>query len=142
SMRIFFISPYPEGPSRSDAPTRSQLQTRSYASPGTTIDFGAPDDFEGGQVSVKLHQQTLLTGLHHAMSMTSFLRKVKWIEEQGYDAIIQSNTFDPGVEEARLAVSIPVIPVLRTTLHVATMLADRIAITVPFEAHVGYTWKI
>jgi len=141
-VRIFFISPYPEAPGKNGGPSRAQVQARSYASPGTEIDFGACDDFAGGQVSVKLHNQASLNGLHHAMSMTSLLQKVKWCEEQGYDAVIQSNTFDPGVEEMRLAVNIPVIPTFRTTLHVATMIADRIGITVPFEGHVGYTWKI
>jgi hypothetical protein len=32
---------------------------------------------------------------------------------QGYDAVISSNTFDPGVDGGRLAVGIPVIGLLR-----------------------------
>ena len=57
-------------------------------------------------------------------------------------AAAQSNTFDPGVEAARLAVRIPVVGLLRATLHTATILADRIGITVPLEGHVPHTWRI
>jgi Asp/Glu/hydantoin racemase len=56
--------------------------------------------------------------------------------------VIQSNTFDPGVEAGRLAVRIPVIGVCRTTLHAASNLADRIGVTVPLAGHVPYTWRI
>jgi allantoin racemase len=65
-----------------------------------------------------------------------------WAQENGFDAVIQSNTFDPGVEAARLAVRIPVIGLLRVTMHAATTLADRIGITVPLEGHVPLTWRI
>ena len=43
----------------------------------------------------------------------------------GYDAVIQSNTFDPGVEASRLAVRIPVIGLLRASLHFAASICDR-----------------
>jgi Asp/Glu/hydantoin racemase len=56
--------------------------------------------------------------------------------------VISSNTFDPGVDGGRLAVEIPVIGLLRTSMHAACMLADRVGITVPLAPHVPYTWRI
>ncbi len=75
------------------------------------------------------------------MRILYYIRKVAWAEANGYDAVIISNTFDPVVEAARLAVKIPVIGVQRVALHTATVLAGRIAITVPFQSHVYETWK-
>jgi allantoin racemase len=115
---------------------------RSYAAPGTEIDFGAPDDYAGARVVTRIRDQGALPGLHHVISTTAFIRKVVWAEHEGYDAVIQSNTFDPGVEAARLAVSIPVIGLMRTALHHATILSGRLALAVPFESHVAETWRI
>ena len=42
--------------------------------------------------------QSILTGLHHAMATAALIRKTVWAQDNGYDAVIQSNTFDPGVE--------------------------------------------
>jgi len=56
--------------------------------------------------------------------------------------VIQSNTFDPGIDGGRLVVKIPVIGPLRTTVHAAAVLADRIGITVPLPSHVPYTWRL
>ncbi len=101
-----------------------------------------PDDHPGSRVGVTMGAQSVRTGLHHAMQTSALVRKIVWAEDNGYDALIQSNTFDPGVEAGRLAVRIPVIGLLRTTLHVATTLADRIGITVPLEGHLPYTRRI
>ena len=60
-----------------------------------------------------------MNGLHHMMEVPSIVRKIFWAAENGYDAVISSNTFDPGVDGGRLAVDIPVIGLLRTTLHAA-----------------------
>jgi Asp/Glu/hydantoin racemase len=70
------------------------------------------------------------------------VRKIFWAAENGYDAVIQSNTFDPGVDGGRLAVDIPVIGLLRTAMHAALTLADRVGITVPLAPHVPYTRRI
>jgi Asp/Glu/hydantoin racemase len=70
------------------------------------------------------------------------VRKIFWASQNGYDAVISSNTFDPGVDGGRLAVNIPVIGLLRTSMHAALTLADRVGITVPLPGHVPYTWRI
>jgi Asp/Glu/hydantoin racemase len=72
----------------------------------------------------------------------SIVRKIIWAAENGYDAVISSNTFDPGVDGGRLAVDIPVIGPLRTAMHAALTLADRVGITVPLASHLPYTRRI
>jgi len=114
----------------------------SYASPGTKIEIGFPDDYAGSQLMNTIGGQSKLNGLHHMMETPSIVRKIFWAAENGYDAVISSNTFDPGVDGGRLAVDIPVIGLLRTSMHAALTLADRVGITVPLAPHVPYTWRI
>ena len=114
----------------------------SYASPGTRVELGFPDNFAGSQVEEQLGNQSMLNGLDHLMEAPAIVRKILWAQDNGYDAVIQSNTFDPGVDGGRLVVRIPVIGPLRTTIHMAAVLADRIGITVPLSPHVPYTWRL
>jgi Asp/Glu/hydantoin racemase len=76
------------------------------------------------------------------METPAIVRKIFWAAENGYDAVISSNTFDPGVDGGRLAVNIPVIGLCRASMHAALTLADRVGITVPLAPHVPYTWRI
>jgi len=114
----------------------------SYASPGTRVEVNFPDDFEGSRVEHVLGSQMMLNGLDHIMEAPAIIRKIVWASENGYDAVISSNTFDPGVDGGRLAVSIPVIGLHRTAMHAALTLADRVGITVPLSPHVPYTWRL
>jgi allantoin racemase len=141
-MRIMFLSVTPRDPKHSESDARVGKLLNSYASPGTTVELAWPDDHPGSRVSVTMGARGVRTGLHHAMQIPALVRKIVWAEDHGYDAVIQSNTFDPGVEAGRLAVRIPVIGLLRTSLHVATTIADRIGITVPLEGHLPYTRRI
>ncbi len=144
-MRILFVNQSPA--QKSDRKELYDVDdvTRllnSYASPGTTIDIGFPDNFEGSEVFMKLGAASGLNGLHHMMETPAIVRKIFWAAENGYDAVISSNTFDPGVDGGRLAVEIPVIGLLRCSLHAATTLSDRVGITVPLDTHVPYTRRI
>jgi Asp/Glu/hydantoin racemase len=114
----------------------------SYASAGTKVEIGFPDDFPGSQVMLTIGAQSALNGLHHMMETPAIVRKIFWAAENGYDAVISSNTFDPGVDGGRLAVDIPVIGLLHASMHAALTLADRVGITVPLAPHVPYTWRI
>ena len=114
----------------------------SYASPGTQVEIGFPDDFEGSKVFLTIGAQSALNGLHHMMETPAIVRKIFWAAQNGYDAVISSNTFDPGVDGGRLAVDIPVIGLQRAAMHAATTLADRVGITVPLAPHVPYTWRL
>ena len=114
----------------------------SYASPGTKVEIEFPDDFPGSRVMLTIGAQSKLNGLHHMMETPAIVRKIFWAAENGYDAVISSNTFDPGVDGGRLAVDIPVIGLLRASMHAALTLSDRVGITVPLAPHVPYTWRL
>lgn len=144
-MRILFLNQAPKGPNNNkahyDVEQIEGLLNR-YASPGTKVEIGFPDDFDGAHILDAIGAQSALNGLHHMMETPAIIRKIFWAAQNGYDAVIQSNTFDPGVDGGRLAVSIPVIGLMRTAMHFGLNLADRIGITVPLATHVPYTWRI
>jgi allantoin racemase len=113
-------------------------QLTSYASAGTTIEFGYPEDLGGGAVLHHIRKEKALAGLHHILETPALVKKVIGAERDGFDAVVQTNTFDPGVEACRLAVRIPVVGVMRAALHFAACVCDRFAITVPLESYVPY----
>lgn len=143
-MRILLLNQAPRTASRGPAYEVEAVtkQVNAYASPGTVIEIGFPDDFEGSEIFHALGGQSNLNGLHHMVEAPAIIRKIVWAAENGYDAVISSNTFDPGVDGGRLAVDIPVIGPLRTSMHAALTLADRVGITVPLASHVPYTRRI
>jgi Asp/Glu/hydantoin racemase len=143
-MRILFLNQAPRTAKRGPAYEVEAIekQLNAYASPGTKIEIGFPDNFEGAEVFHTLGAQSNLNGLHHMMETPAIVRKIVWAAENGYDAVISSNTFDPGVDAGRLAVDIPVIGPLRTSMHAALTLADRVGITVPLASHLPYTRRI
>jgi allantoin racemase len=110
----------------------------SYASPGTKVEFDYPEDLGGGEVLHHIRKGKSLAGLHHILETPALVKKTMEAERVGFDAVMQTNTFDPGVEAARLAVRIPVVGVMRASLHFAASLCDRFAITVPLESYVPY----
>ena len=143
-MRILVINQSPRTESNEppyDVAAITKL-LNSYASPGTTVDIGFPENFDGATLIDSIGAQNVLNGLHHMMEVPSIVHKIFWAAENGYDAAISSNTFDPGVDGGRLAVSMPVIGPLRTTMHAALTLSDRVGITVPLSSHVPYTRRI
>ena len=143
-MRILLLNQAPRTASRGPAYDVESIEklVNSYASPGTRIEIGFPDNFEGSEVFHALGGQSNLNGLHHMIETPAIVKKIVWAAENGYDAVISSNTFDPGVDGGRLAVDIPVIGPLRTAMHAALTLADRVGITVPLASHVPYTRRI
>ena len=130
-MRIMVLNQTPRRPSDNEYHERVEPLLRSYGSPGTQVDLCYPDDrpdrAQGDGAS--------LLGKH--MSTPGLIRKAIWAEQNGYDAVIQSNNFDPGVEASRIAVRIPVLGLCRTTMLAAANLAGRIGVTVPFRPNVG-----
>jgi len=140
-MRIMFLNQAPRKSSHYDV-SAIEAQLNSYASPGTKVEIAFPEPYEGAQLFDSIGAQSMLNGLHHMMEVPSIVKKIFWAEQNGYDAVISSNTFDPGVDGGRLAVNIPVIGLLRAGMHAACVLADRVGITVPLAPHVPYTWRI
>ena len=140
-MRILFLSKSPRNSVAYNVVAIEKL-LNSYASADTSVEIGFPDNFSGSRVEAALADQKMLNGLDHALETPAIIRKILWAADNGYDAVVQSNTFDPGVDGARLAAAIPVIGPLRTTMHTAAVLADRIGIIVPLAPHVPYTWRL
>jgi Asp/Glu/hydantoin racemase len=140
-MRICFLNQAPEQSKAYDT-AKIEALLNSYASAGTKVEIVFPDNYEGSRLYDTIGKQSVLNGLHHMMETPAIVRKIFWASQNGYDAVIQSNTFDPGVDGGRLAVGIPVIGLLRTSMHAALTLADRVGVIVPLPGHVPYTWRI
>jgi Asp/Glu/hydantoin racemase len=114
----------------------------SYASPGTTFELAYPEDLGGGEVLSLLEERKALSGLHHILETPALVKKAIEAERLGFDAVMQSNTFDPGVEASRLAVRIPVIGLLRASLHFTASICDRFGLIVPLETHMPHTMRL
>ena len=111
---------------------------QSYASEGTVIELHYPDDLGGGKIVQQLQQNKAASGLHHILETPALVKKMIEAEQSGFDAVVQSNTFDPGVEAGRLAVRIPVVGVLRSSCHFAATLCDRFGLITPLESYIPY----
>ncbi len=136
-MRIMFLNQAPREPGVSDEEVEETRRLiASYARPDTVIEAHFPDDYPGAIVHKIQGRAQRTCGLHHVMEAPGLVRKAVWAADNGFDAVIQSNTFDPGVEASRLAVRIPVIGLLRASLHVGAMLSDRIAIIAPLASDI------
>jgi Asp/Glu/hydantoin racemase len=143
-MRILMVEQTPPISSANAIYDRSTVERllNTYASPGTQVELAALDEFEGAGVLDALGKAGALNGLQHTFTAPAIVRKIVWAAANGYDAVISSNTFDPGVEGARLAVRIPVVGLLRTSMHVALTLADRVGILVPLATHIPFTRRL
>jgi allantoin racemase len=114
----------------------------TYASPGTQIDVCYPDDHPGAGIARAMSRHGARSELNYFTSTPALIRKAVWAEQNGYDAVIQSNNFEPGVEATRLAVRIPVIGLCRSTIHVAANFAERVGVTVPFDHYLPVTGRL
>src|SRR5882724_1625904 len=134
-MRIMILNHQSkrEGSPAYEARVAALLQ--SYTSPGTTIEVHYPEDLGGSEVTSHLRKSQALAGLHNALETAALVKKV-------IDAVVQSNTFDPGVEVARCAVRIPVVGVLRASCHFAATLCDRFGVIAPLDSHAVYARRI
>lgn len=115
---------------------------RSYASSSTEFEIAYPEDLGGGEVLRLLEDRKALSGLHHILETPALVKKAIEAEALGFDAVLQSNTFDPGVEASRLAVRIPVIGLLRASLHFTASICDRFGLIVPLPTHMPHTLRL
>jgi len=141
-MRLMFLN---HTHRREGGPEREQRILKllnSYASAGTVVEIHYPDDLGAGDVQQALEQGNALAGLHHILETPALVKKIMEAERAGFDAVVQSNTFDPGVEAARLAVRIPVVGVLRSSCQFAACLCDRFGLIAPTDSYVPYVWRL
>jgi allantoin racemase len=137
-----FLNYFPQNPGDEERSTRREAALNRYASPGTQVDLHYPEILPGGNVIADHVERQVIPALDHQLRAPGVIRKIVWAEQQGYDAVVQSNTFDPAVDAARQAVRIPVVGVFRASLHLAATLTEAIGVTVPLETHVSYAWQI
>jgi Asp/Glu/hydantoin racemase len=141
-MRIMFLNQGPRDPGTTDEDVAEiEALLRGYASPGTEIIHCFTEDYPGAMVHEVLGKAKALNGVTHAIEALAIIQKITWAAENGFDAVIQSNTFDPGVEGGRLAVRIPVIGLFRTALAVASTICDRFAILGPLDSDLPTIWR-
>ena len=141
-MRIMVLNQTPQNTRDPRGHENVLRMLRSYASPGTEVDLHFPDDVEGAGVMSRVSAQGIHSSMPYDMITGAFIRKAVWAEQNGYDAIIQNNDFDPAVEVTRLAVSIPMLSMCRTAVHIAATLSDRIGITAPFPGYALTTRRL
>lgn len=141
-MRIMFLNYFPQTPGDEERSARREVALNRYASPGTRVELHFPEELPGANVIADHVQRQVVPALDHQLRAPGVIRRIVWAEQHGYDAVVQSNTFDPAVDAARQAVRIPVVGVCRTSLHVAATLTEAIGMTVPLDTHVGYAWQI
>src|SRR5215467_5255165 len=80
AMRILMLN---QAPKRKDKHPAYDVATieklvNSYASPGTRIEIGFPDDFEGSKIFHQLGAASNLNGLHHMMETPAIVLKIVW----------------------------------------------------------------
>jgi allantoin racemase len=112
---------------------RREGAIRAAASPGVevVVEVVPGNVFRGG-----------MTDLHRALIAPVMTRAAIDAEARGFDAVVPYGTLDLGVEEARHAVSIPVVGPGRATVHLAETLCDRFAIVCYDVAHVAMFTKL
>jgi allantoin racemase len=73
----------------------------------------------------------------------ALFRRIKQAEGEGYDGVIIGCSADPGLQEAKRMVSIPVTGPLEANLHLAAMLRARVTLMLPagVEARTRY-WDL
>jgi allantoin racemase len=141
-MRIMFLNHQSKREGSPEYQARIATLLNGYASAGTIIECHYPDDLGGTEVMNHLRKSGALAGLHHALETPALVKKIIEAERTGFDAVVQSNTFDPGVEVARCAVRIPVVGVLRASCHFAATLCDRFGLIAPLDSHAIYAQRI
>lgn len=122
------LGQYPEAEFR-----RRADAIRAAASPGVDVEVGVVEGsvFRAG-----------MTDLHRALIAPVIARAAIEAEARGIDAVVPYGTLDLGVEEARHAVSIPVVGPGRAAVHVASTLCERFAIVCYDSAHVVMFGKL
>ena len=77
---------------------------------------------------------TRLTDLVYAygrmLNNRSFCERVIEAQREGFDAVVTTCTLDAGVREARELVDIPVIAPAETSLHYASLLGNKLGVSI------------
>lgn len=107
-----------------------QERARQVGRPGTEVDFvGLPPGTYGGRAPADVVVYPYLMSLHIHSILDNGLRA----EAQGYDVFVVGSVQDPGMEEARSLLDIPVVGYGESAMHFACCLASRFTV-IAFQA--------
>ena len=101
----------------------------NVARPGTEIDLHGVKAFSPG-VNTNRYDRYLHT--------SQIIDAAIQAEREGYDAFVQTVTFDYAYHEIKEAISIPAVFTIETALHIATMLAPKFAFLVMNPSFMAY----
>jgi len=105
-------------------------RARLVARPGAQVEFfGMPEGTYGGRVPSDVVIYPYLMSLHIQLILDNALRA----EAEGYDVFAIGSVQDPGLEEARSLVDIPVVGYGEAAMHFACALGSRFAV-IAFQA--------
>ena len=99
---------------------------KKFCGPNTQLEFSYPDEAE----TYKLN----LTWADFIKAIPHFVVAAKRAEDEGVDAVMIHCVYDPGYEEIRQAVKIPVVGFGQSTFNVATQIAPRFGIIAPNDS--------
>lgn len=110
--------------------------------PGTSTDFHTqehldqirPSDVTLDIVSARIGPHTIASRYEEAVAIPGTIEQIVLAEQSGVDAVVIDCMGDPGVEQGRELVSIPVIGPSRVAMHVAGILGERFAVITMAEA--------
>lgn len=105
-------------------------RSRVVARPGVEVEFfGMPEGTYGGRAPSDVVIYPYLVSLHIQFILDNALRA----EAEGYDVFALGSVQDPGLEEARSLVDIPVVGYGEAAMHFACVLGSRFAV-IAFQA--------
>lgn len=85
-------------------------------------------------VNAEVGPETISNRCEEALAIPGTLQQIVRAEKEGVDAIVIDCMGDPGVEQGRELVNIPVIGPSRTSMHIASTLGERFAVITMAEA--------
>ena len=102
-----------------------KARAAKVARPGVEVEFfGMPADTYGGKLPSDVVVYPYLMSLHIQFILDNALRA----EAEGYDVFAVGSIQDPGLEEARSLVDIPVVGYGESAMHLACCLGSRFAV--------------
>ncbi len=120
-IKLKLVAPYSVPPEGIGTLNKLLAARRRVASPGTVIDFVTPQD---GPQGISNMAELFL-------SSDAVLPEVLKAPEEGYSAVIVDCTCDQLYPEIVKRLSIPLVPTLHASLHLAAMLGNRFSIITP-----------
>ncbi len=137
-MRLLLLVNGPKERYVGGADTARQRVWSQYCSPGTELEVGyLPSQLEDGSpTAIKSF------GAADAFDLAPlYPGRCAQAERDGFDAVIIHCFVDPGLEETRRSVGIPVIGPGETTLRAASMLGRHIGLTTPSAVTEEHHWQ-